>query len=230
MKTYLTTTSEVASGQTVGEKNMFYIDDYLEEGASIPKVGNEVTVDYNGTIYTLIAEDVGKLISQYSNMGIMLGNQSLATGLFTAETKEDNGLPFLFIGLQVGNNVSTMLIAKAQVISSFIISGRDVFLKQIDKKFVPFDLPLEAGSQMGSIRHSNAAEENEDYTLGGLSFALGMGSKASEMMATAFGPYTEANGIGAFATGRDTFANGGGSHTEGTYTFADGNNSHAEGS
>ena len=230
IKTYLTTTSEATAGQTVGERSIFYLDDYLGEGVSIPQIGSELTVDYNGTTYTLIAEDVGNAIPQYSNMGIMLGNPSLGTGLFTSETKEDNGLPFLFMGIQAGNSIQTVMVAKEQVISSFSISGEDIFLKQIDKKFVPFDLPLEAGSQMGSVRHTSSTPENENYTIGALSFALGMSSKAPGMMATTFGAYTEANDIGAFATGRDTFANGGGSHTEGTYTFADGNNSHAEGS
>lgn len=99
------------------------------------------------------------------------------------------------------------------------------------KKYVDDNTPtnIKNGTESGSVRTVNSANESDSYSLGVYSFAEGYNTQASGQCSHAEGYVTKATNTRAHSEGDYTTASGMYSHAEGTNTESRGTASHTEG-
>lgn len=191
---------------------------------SLPVFLNKDTtykVTWNGTDYTVAPQ----IPDNSLGVEVCWGSPEI----FGLEQTEE---PFLICISSAGCFVLALDASTAPTIK--IVTERSYV--PMSEKYLPGGgLRLVNGKNVGSLRTTNASEEDESYTMGMNAIALGTHTKASETNSVAIGNYSEDAGMDAIAIGSYSTASGqhsiaiGGSSGGGGRPLASGNISVAVG-
>ena len=197
---------------------------YIDSGAPTMTAGKMYTIVWNGTWYPCMAFDGSALLPG----AVGFGNLSALDPSYPSANTP-------FYGVAVNGVLQIVPIDGSEEITLEIWQGADE-VRKIDPRCVDLSdvtgnvaRNIRDGSQRGSLRTVDAAEESDEYTIGTRAFACGGITKASGSESHAEGYKTTASGDASHAEGELTTASGLHSHAEGSQTKAIEWASHAEG-
>ena len=197
---------------------------YIDSGAPVMTAGKMYTIVWNGTWYPCMAFDGSALLPG----AVGFGNLAALDPSYPSTNTP-------FYGVAVDGVLQIVPIDGSEEITLAIWQGADE-VRKIDPRCVDLSdvignvaRNLRDGSQRGSLRTVDAAEESDEYTIGTRAFACGGITKASGSESHAEGYKTTASGDASHAEGELTTAGGDDSHAEGSQTKASAWASHAEG-
>ena len=172
--------------------------------------GESYTVMWNGVAYTSTCVE----LSEEGTTFYLLGNLS-ALGIDTPDADKPFGM-----AITTDKEGATIVVSMdASTEPTISITGPVRVTHKLDSRFLPNSNILN-GSAEDSLRSAMASREDDEYTMGGKSIALGYNSCAR-------GQYGVALGYGSDADGEDSFAVGSYAQASGRHSVALGPSTYA---
>ena len=185
------------------------------------------------TIYTIVWNGVHYqcpcITIEYSGVvGYGFGNTSAYGG---ESTDDPFGIFIMPSDMVESFNISALVLPlDGSNAITLAIYGEYEIVHKLDNKFVEIQNSfIKNGKAYGSLRTIESIPEDENYSLGGSAFAVGLRTKASGLSSYAEGYESVSSGLSSHAEGCETTASSIGAHAEGSITVASGDGSHAEG-